>query len=170
MAKPRRVGIAVLTVSDTRDVGTDRSGAYLSQAVVEAGHDLVAKAIVPDDIEAIRSAVTSWAAVPEIDLVISTGGTGLTGRDVTPEAIQPLFDKVIDGFPAVWHAVSFESVGLSTLQSRACAGIVQSTFVFCLPGSPGAVRDGWTRIIAPQLDPNTRPCNLIEIMPRLAER
>jgi molybdenum cofactor biosynthesis protein B len=164
------IGIAILTISDSRDENTDTSGGYLATAVIDAGHRLHAKAIVQDSIEPIRRAIRSWSASPAVDVIICTGGTGLTGRDVTPEAVQPLFDKAIDGFAAVWHALSYESIGPSTLQSRACAGIVNATFVFCLPGSNSAVRDGWTRIIAPQLDPRTRPCNLIEIMPRLAKR
>lgn len=165
-----KVAIAVLTISDTRDDDTDTSGGYLARAVEEAGHRLAGKAIVADDVGAIRAAVQGWADDPAVDVIISTGGTGLTGRDVTPEAVQPLFDKVIDGFAPIWHRVSFDSIGLSTLQSRACAGIVNGTFVFCLPGSNGAVRDGWTKVIAPQLDRTTRPCNFVEIMPRLFEK
>jgi molybdopterin adenylyltransferase len=164
------VRIAVLTVSDTRTLETDSSGGYLAEAIAEAGHLLAARAIVPDDQTKIRAAVRSWIDDPEIDVVISTGGTGLTGRDVTPEAVTPLFDKLIEGFAAVFHAVSFQSVGLSTIQSRACAGVASGTFIFCLPGSGGAVRDGWEKVIAPQLDARTRPCNLVEIMPRLEER
>jgi molybdenum cofactor biosynthesis protein B len=163
------VRIAVLTVSDTRTPETDSSGGYLAGAVEGAGHVLAARAIVPDDIDRIRAAVRGWAEDPDIDAVISTGGTGLTGRDVTPEAVTPLFDKAIDGFAVVFHNVSFQSVGLSTIQSRACAGVANGTFVFCLPGSGGAVRDGWEKVIAPQLDARTRPCNLVEIMPRLQE-
>ncbi|MEO6255430.1 MAG: molybdenum cofactor biosynthesis protein B [Sphingomicrobium sp.] len=166
----RRVGIAVLTISDTRDEESDSSGAYLASAAEADGHRLAGKAIVPDDIDSIREAVRRWAADPEIDVIISTGGTGLTGRDVTPEAVQPMFDKVIDGFAPVWHRVSFDGIGLSTLQSRACAGIIDHTFVFCLPGSNGAVRDGWTKVIGPQLNRSTRPCNFVEIMPRLSEQ
>jgi molybdenum cofactor biosynthesis protein B len=163
------VRIAVLTVSDTRTAETDGSGAYLAGAIEAAGHILAARAIVPDDIDRIRAAVRVWTENPDIDAVISTGGTGLTGRDVTPEAVTPLFDKVIEGFAVVFHNVSFQSVGLSTIQSRACAGLANGTFVFCLPGSGGAVRDGWEKVIAPQLDARTRPCNLVEIMPRLQE-
>jgi molybdenum cofactor biosynthesis protein B len=163
------VRIAVLTVSDTRTPETDSSGAYLAGAVERAGHVLAARSIVPDDVDRIRAAVRAWAEDPDIDAVISTGGTGLTGRDVTPEAVAPLFDKVIEGFAVVFHHVSFQSVGLSTIQSRACAGVANGTFVFCLPGSGGAVRDGWEKVIAPQLDARTRPCNLVEIMPRLGE-
>ena len=165
-----RVGIAVLTISDTRDPESDTSGAYLAEAVAEAGHRLAGRRIVPDDVREIRQAVRAWVDSPAIDVIISTGGTGLTGRDVTPEALVPLFDKVIDGFAPVWHRVSYDSIGLSTLQSRACAGIIGETFVFCLPGSNGAVRDGWTKVIGPQLDRSTKPCNFVEIMPRLAER
>ena len=163
------VRIAVLTVSDSRTVERDTSGSYLAAAIEEAGHRLAGRAIVPDDRGLIRAAVKAWVDDPAVDAVITTGGTGLTGRDVTPEAVIPLFDKVIEGFAVVFHNVSFRSVGLSTIQSRACAGIANGTFVFCLPGSCGAVRDGWEQVIAPQLDARTRPCNLVEIMPRLEE-
>ncbi|HEX8239539.1 MAG TPA: molybdenum cofactor biosynthesis protein B [Allosphingosinicella sp.] len=164
------VRIAVLTVSDTRTPETDGSGGWLAAAVGESGHVLAGRAIVPDDIAGIRAAVQAWIDDPAVDVVISTGGTGLTGRDVTPEAVAPLFDKVIEGFAVVFHNVSFQSVGLSTIQSRACAGLAGGTFIFCLPGSGGAVRDGWEKVISPQLDARTRPCNLVEIMPRLEER
>ena len=164
------VSVAVLTVSDTRTLESDSSGTYLAGAIEGAGHVLAARAIVPDDIARIRAAVQAWIDDPEVDVIISTGGTGLTGRDVTPEAVAPLFDKVIEGFAMVFHTVSFQSVGLSTIQSRACAGLANGTFVFCLPGSGGAVRDGWEKVISPQLDARTRPCNLVEIMPRLGER
>ncbi|HEX5259285.1 MAG TPA: molybdenum cofactor biosynthesis protein B [Sphingomicrobium sp.] len=164
------VRVAILTVSDSRDEASDTSGAYLARQVEQDGHRLAGRAIVPDDVQAIRAAVRAWVEDLDIDVIISTGGTGLTGRDVTPEALQPLFDKVIDGFAAVWHQVSFEQIGLSTMQSRACAGVIGSTLVFCLPGSNGAVRDGWTKVIGPQLDRSTRPCNFVEIMPRLTER
>jgi molybdenum cofactor biosynthesis protein B len=163
------VRIAVLTVSDTRTDETDTSGSYLAAAIAAAGHRLVGRAIVPDDRDAIRSAVEALIANPEVDAVITTGGTGLTGRDVTPEAVAPLFEKVIEGFAVVFHTISLRSVGLSTIQSRACAGVARGTFIFCLPGSGGAVRDGWEQVIAPQLDARTRPCNLVEIMPRLQE-
>lgn len=170
MNDARRVSIAILTVSDTRDDETDTSGAYLAEAIERAGHRLADRRIVPDDRQAIQDAVLAWTEGGEVDVAITTGGTGLTGRDVTPEALQPLFDKVIDGFPAVWHAISFQSIGLSTMQSRACAGLVGTMFVFCLPGSNSAVRDGWEKVIEPQLRETTRPCNFVEIMPRLAER
>lgn len=165
----QQIAIAVMTVSDTRTKLTDTSGGYLVSAVEAAGHRLAARAIVPDNIDAIRTAAQGWIDDPAVDVVITTGGTGLTGRDVTPEAIQPLFDKAIDGFSAVFHRVSYDKIGLSTMQSRACAGVAGGTFIFCLPGSGGAVRDGWS-VIAPQLDAATKPCNLTEIMPRLLER
>ena len=164
------VRIAILTVSDTRTFATDSSGAYLAGAVEQAGHHLADRAIVADGIATIRAAAEPWIARSDVDVIISTGGTGLTGRDVTPEAFAPLFDKHIDGFAAVFHRVSFDSIGLSTIQSRACAGIANNTFIFCLPGSGGAVRDGWGKVIASQLDARTRPCNLVEIMPRLHEK
>ena len=164
------VRIAVLTVSDTRTLETDGSGGWLAGAIESAGHVVAARAIVPDDAAKIRAAVQAWIQDPDIDTVISTGGTGLTGRDVTPEAVAPLFDKSIEGFAVVFHNVSFQSVGLSTIQSRACAGVANGTFIFCLPGSGGAVRDGWEKVISPQLDARTQPCNLVEIMKRLGER
>ena len=164
-----QVAIAVMTVSDTRTKLTDTSGGYLVSAVEAAGHRLAARAIVADDIATIRAKAQEWIDDPEVDVIISTGGTGLTGRDVTPEALQPLFDKQIEGFAAVFHRVSYDKIGLSTMQSRACAGVAEGTFIFCLPGSGGAVRDGWS-VIGPQLDSATRPCNLVEIMPQLMER
>lgn len=163
------VRIAVLVVSDTRTLDTDTSGATLAQRIEEAGHVLADRKIVPDDVGAIRSAVEAWLEDSEIDVVISSGGTGLTGRDVTPEAVAPLFEKSIDGFSVIFHQVSFESVGLSTLQSRALAGLAKGTFVFCLPGSTGAVKDGWDKVISYQLDSRHKPCNLVELMPRLQE-
>ena len=164
------VRIALLTVSDTRTLETDTSGGYLAGAVTTAGHILADRAIVPDGIANIRAAVEPWIARDDVDVIISTGGTGLTGRDVTPEAIMPLFDKTIDGFSAMFHRISFDMIGLSTIQSRACAGVANGTFIFCLPGSGGAVRDGWDKILVHQLDARTRPCNFVEIMPRLTER
>ena len=164
------VRIAILTVSDTRTIETDGSGGYLASAVEQAGHSLADRAIVPDGIATIRAAAEPWIMRDDVDVIISTGGTGLTGRDVTPEAFAPLFDKQIDGFSVMFHRVSFDSIGLSTIQSRACAGVANNTFIFCLPGSGGAVRDGWDKVIAPQLDARTGPCNLVEIMPRLSER
>jgi molybdopterin adenylyltransferase len=164
------VRIALLTVSDTRTLETDTSGSYLATAIERAGHQLADRAIVPDGITVIRAAAEPWIERNDIDVIITTGGTGLTGRDVTPEALQPLFDKHIDGFSAMFHRISFDSIGLSTIQSRACAGVANNTFMFCLPGSGGAVRDGWDQLLVHQLDARTRPCNLVEIMPRLSER
>ena len=164
------VRIAVLTVSDTRDAAGDTSGAILAERIDTAGHQLAGRAIVPDEVAAIRGQVQAWIASGAVDVILTTGGTGLTGRDVTPEAVEPLFDKRIEGFSAVFHLVSYQSVGLSTIQSRATAGIVGGVFVFCLPGSNGAVKDGWDKVIRPQLDSRHRPCNLVELMPRLGER
>lgn len=164
------VRIAVLTVSDTRTEKDDTSGDLLAARIKEAGHELAGRAIVRDDVKAIQETVRGWIDDSSVDVVISTGGTGLTGRDVTPEALTPLFEKQIDGFSAVFHKVSFESIGLSTLQSRACAGVAKGTFIFCLPGSNGAVKDGWDKVLAYQLDMRHRPCNFVEIMPRLMEK
>lgn len=166
--KPLR--IAVLTVSDTRDEESDTSGRLLADRVQRDGHHLAQRAWVKDDVGPIQTQLRAWIADPGVDVVITTGGTGLTGRDITPEAAMPLFDKEIEGFKAVWHMVSYQSVGLSTLQSRACAGIAEETFIFCLPGSNGACKDGWDKIIRWQLDYRHLPCNLVEIMPRLLER
>jgi molybdopterin adenylyltransferase len=163
------VSIAVLTVSDTRDEESDTSGAILCARIIEDGHRLAARALVADEVGAIQAQVSAWIDDPQIDVIISTGGTGLTGRDVTPEALTPLFDKQIEGFGVVWHMVSYASVGLSTLQSRACAGISKGTFVFALPGSNGACRDGWDKVIRWQLDSRHKPCNMVELMPRLLE-
>ncbi len=163
------VRIAVLTVSDTRALADDRSGDTLVQMLESAGHQLAARAIVKDDVPAIRAKGHEWIADPAVDVVISTGGTGFTGRDVTPEAIKPLFEKEVDGFSTVFHMVSFQKVGTSTIQSRACAGLARGTYIFCLPGSPGACKDAWNDILKWQLDNRHRPCNFVEIMPRLEE-
>jgi molybdenum cofactor biosynthesis protein B len=164
------VRIAVLVVSDTRTLETDTSGATLVQRIEAGGHEVADRQIVPDDKAQIRARVQTWITDPDIDVVISSGGTGLTGRDVTPEAITPLFDKTIEGFSVIFHQVSYQSVGLSTLQSRAIAGLADGTFIFCLPGSTGAVKDGWDKVISYQLDSRHKPCNLVELMPRLMER
>lgn len=163
------VRIAVLTVSDTRTLTEDTSGTLLAERVQAAGHVLADRKIVKDDAGIIAAQVQAWIDDPEVDAVLSTGGTGLTGRDVTPEAVVPLFDKQIEGFEVVWHMVSYQSVGLSTLQSRACAGVANGTFIFCLPGSNGACKDGWDKIIRWQLDARHKPCNMVELMPRLME-
>ena len=164
------VRIALMTVSDTRTRANDTSGDMLEQRVREAGHVVADRVIVPDEKDAIVEQLKTWIADIAIDAVISTGGTGLTGRDVTPEAFRGVFEKEIDGFSAVFHRVSYEKIGTSTIQSRACAGVANGTYLFALPGSPGAVKDGWDAILKPQLDYRHRPCNFVEIMPRLQER
>ena len=161
--------IAVLTVSDSRTEATDKSGRVLVERLEAAGHRLAEKAIEPDDIYRIRAAVSRWIADPEVQAVITTGGTGITGRDGTPEAIAPLLDKTIDGFGEMFRSLSFRNIGTSTIQSRALAGVANSTFVFSLPGSTGACKDGWDLLIGQQLDYRTQPCNLVELLPRLDE-
>ncbi|MEQ9688580.1 MAG: molybdenum cofactor biosynthesis protein B [Bauldia litoralis] len=163
------VRFAVLTVSDTRSIEEDRSGTTLAERIEEAGHDLAARDLVRDDVAAIQAVINRWTSDPGIDAVITTGGTGLTGRDVTVEAVEPLLDKRMDGFSTVFHIVSYGTIGTSTIQSRAIAGIARETFVFCLPGSPGACRDAWDGILAQQFDYRHAPCNFVEIMPRLDE-
>jgi molybdopterin adenylyltransferase len=163
------VGIAVLTVSDTRSLAADRSGDALVAMLESAGHRLAARALVKDDVPEIKAKVQAWIADAAVDVVITTGGTGFTGRDVTPEAVRPLFEKEVDGFSTVFHLVSFQKVGTSTIQSRACAGLARGTYIFCLPGSPGACKDAWNEILKWQLDNRHRPCNFVEIMPRLEE-
>lgn len=163
------VRIAVLTVSDTRSEKEDKSGSLLVELLTADGHELAGRAIVKDDVPAIQQQVRAWVADPNVDAIITTGGTGLTGRDVTPEAVRPLFDKEIEGFSIVFHMMSFEKVGTSTIQSRALAGLAGGTYIFCVPGSPGACKDAWTGILKYQLDFRHRPCNMVEIMPRLME-
>ena len=164
------VSIAVLTVSDSRNEETDKSGALLVKRLADAGHRPAAKTIVPDDIYQIRAIVSQWIADPDIQAVITTGGTGLTGRDGTPEAVAPLLDKQIDGFGETFRAISLGQIRTSTIQSRAAAGVANGTYVFCVPGSSGACATAWDEIISHQLDYRTRPCNLVEMMPRLLER
>lgn len=159
--------IAVLTVSDTRDEQSDKSGALLADRLKNAGHELAAKAIVKDDVDAIRTQIRTWTEDPEVDLIISTGGTGFAPRDVTPEAVKPLFRREMDGFSVLFHQASYGTVGFSTLQSRAFAGQIDDTFVFCLPGSTGACRDGWELILSHELDSRYRPCSLAGQIPRL---
>ena len=161
--------LAVLTVSDTRTKLDDRSGVALANRAINAGHSVTDRAIVKDDIAEISAQVSLWAADPEIDVILTTGGTGLTGRDVTVEAVAPLFDKTLDGFSILFHRMSVEKIGLATLQSRACAGLVSGTFVFCLPGSTKAVGQAWDEIIAGALDSRYRPSALVDLMPRLKE-
>src|SRR6202162_4383490 len=163
------LNIAVLKVSDTRSLEDDKSGTTLSERLTAAGHKLAARGIVVAEVEAIRTIIKRWIADPGIDAIITTGGTGFTGRDVTPEAIEALFEKRMDGFSIAVHMLRHAKTGTSTIQSRATAGVAGATFVFCLPGSPGACRDGWDGILAAQLDYRTRPCNFVEIMPRLDE-
>lgn len=161
--------IAVLTVSDTRTEETDSSGALLVSRLKEAGHELAGKAIVPDDIEAIRARVRQWVDDEGVDLIISTGGTGFTPRDVTPEAVKPLLRREMDGFSILFHQASLGTVGVSTLQSRALAGQIDDCFIFCLPGSTGACRDGWDLVLALELDSRYRPCSLAGQIPRLRQ-
>jgi molybdenum cofactor biosynthesis protein B len=165
----RPVRIAVLTVSDTRDASSDTSGDILVERIENAGHALADRALVTDDQAKITARLRTWIDDSNVDVVISTGGTGLTGRDVTVEAFRSVFEKEIDGFSVIFHQISFEKIGTSTLQSRACAGVAKGTYLFALPGSNGAVKDGWDGILKWQLDNRHRPCNFVEIMPRLEE-
>jgi molybdopterin adenylyltransferase len=161
--------IAVLTISDTREMADDKSGATLSDRIKAAGHVVVERTIVQDDIEAIRARVKEWIEAPAVDVIITTGGTGFTGRDVTPEAVEPLFEKKMEAFAALFLMVSFRKIGTSAIQTRATAGLANSTYIFCLPGSPGACKDAWDEILVHQLDYRYGPCNFVEIMPRLDE-
>ncbi|NJL82265.1 MAG: molybdenum cofactor biosynthesis protein B [Chloroflexaceae bacterium] len=164
------VRIAIMTVSDTRTEETDKSGQYLMESIKAAGHYLVEKIIVPDDIYKIRAVISRWIVDPDIEVAITTGGTGLTGRDGTPEAIKPLLDKEIKGFGELFRMISYEEIKTSTIQSRALAGVANGTYIFCLPGSSGACRTGWEKILKDQLDYRHRPCNFVELMPRLLEK
>ena len=159
--------IAVLTVSDSRTDETDTSGALLAERLTAAGHELAGKAIVGDEAEAVRARVQAWAADPEVDVILTTGGTGFAPRDLTPEAVKPLFRREMDGFAVAFHQASLGTVGLATLQSRACAGQIDDTFLFCLPGSTGACRDAWDLVLAAALDSRSRPCSLAGQVPRL---
>ena len=163
------VNIAVLTISDSRDAATDKSGAVLAERITSAGHKLAAKRIVRDDKRAIVKQLKAWIRDPEIDVVIATGGTGVTGRDVTPEAFASVYDKEISGFGELFRMLSYEKIKTSTIQSRATGGVAGGTYLFALPGSPGACRDGWDDILRLQLDIRTRPCNFAELLPRLKE-
>jgi len=164
------LAIAVIAVSDSRTLETDTSGALLQSLLEADGHGCAGRQVVPDDIQLIRKAVQAYIADPEVDVVLTTGGTGFSGRDVTPEAVEPLFDKRMEGFSVLFHHYSATTVGTSSLQSRATAGLAGTTFVFCLPGSRGACRDAWEGILSHQLDYRHKPCNFVELMPRLAER
>jgi molybdenum cofactor biosynthesis protein B len=163
------VAIAVLTVSDSRGPKEDESGKTLIDRLEAAGHTLAARAVVKDDVAQIRKQLTAWIDDPNIDVVITTGGTGLTGRDVTPEAVEGLYEKKIEGFGELFRSISYGKVGTSTIQSRAVGGVCRGTYLFSLPGSPSACRDGWDEILRFQLDSRYRPCNLVELMPRLLE-
>jgi molybdenum cofactor biosynthesis protein B len=164
------VNIAVLTVSDSRTEDTDTSGKVLTERLIEAGHHLAARAIVADDIYRIRELLSRWIADPEVNVVITTGGTGLTGRDITPEAVRPLLDKEIEGVGELFRWISYQDIKTSTVASRALGGVANATFIFCLPGSTGACKTGWDEIIGPQLDHQNAPCNMVELMPRLLEK
>jgi molybdenum cofactor biosynthesis protein B len=163
------VNIAVLTISDTRGIDDDKSGRTLAEMIERDGHKIAARRIVRDDRAAIATQIKEWIADPAVDVVISTGGTGVTGRDVTPEAFQSVFEKEIAGFGELFRMISFQKVGTSALQSRAVGGVAGGTYLFALPGSPSACRDGWEEILRLQLDNRHRPCNLVELMPRLQE-
>jgi len=160
---------AVLTVSDTRELADDKSGATLVERIEKAGHAVAERTIVTDDVDKIRARVRAWIADPAVDVILTTGGTGFTGRDVTPEAVEPLFEKRMDGFATLFLMVSHAKIGTSAIQTRATAGVAGATYIFCLPGSPGACRDAWDDILVHQLDYRYRPCNFVEIMPRLDE-
>jgi molybdenum cofactor biosynthesis protein B len=164
------LNIAVLTVSDSRTDADDTSGALLRDKAETSGHRVIAKEIVRDDVYQMRAVFSRWIADPQVHVVLSTGGTGITGRDSTPEAIAPLLDKQIEGFGELFRSVSFEEIGTSTVQSRAVGGLANATFVFCLPGSSGACRTAWEKILEPQLDHRTRPCNFAQLIPRLLEK
>ena len=164
------LNIAVMTVSDSRTDADDKSGRILTDRLIGAGHKLVEKIIVPDDIYQMRAVVSNWIASPDVHAVITTGGTGLTGRDVTPEAMKVLYDKEIEGFGEIFRKISYDLIRTSTIQSRAVAGLANGTVIFSLPGSPGACKDGWDEIISYQLDSRVKPCNLVEMMPRFLEK
>ena len=165
-----QVAIALLTVSDSRTLANDTSGDALAARITEAGHQLAARTLLPDDADQLTEQLRSWIADPQIDVIITTGGTGITGRDVTPEAFARVLDKTIEGFGELFRMLSFQKIGTSTIQSRAIGGVAGSTYLFALPGSTGAVKDGWDDILRWQLDSRHRPCNLVELMPRLTER
>jgi molybdenum cofactor biosynthesis protein B len=163
------VRFAVLAVSDSRTLADDRSGATLAQRITDAGHILSGRALTTDDADKIRKQVKKWLKDDDVDVIITTGGTGFTGRDVTPDAVAPLFEKTMDGFAAVFHRISYEKIGTSTIQSRATAGLAKGKFIFVLPGSTGACKDAWDGILVRQFDYRQEPCNFVEIMPRLDE-
>ncbi len=165
-----QLGIAVLTVSDTRTENDDKSGQLLVKRLETAGHRLIEKQIVPDDKFHIRAVISKWCINTDIQVILTTGGTGVTGRDGTPEAVEVLLDKVIEGFGETFRAISYQQIGTSTMQSRAIAGVANGRYIFCIPGSSGACATAWDELISHQLDYRTRPCNLVELMPRLLEK
>jgi molybdenum cofactor biosynthesis protein B len=165
-----RLNCSVLTVSDSRTLKEDTSGALLEELITGDGHILADRTLVRDDVYQVRAVVSGWIADPQVQIVVTTGGTGFTGRDSTPEALTPLFDKTIDGFGELFRQISFADIGASTIQSRCVGGLANGTLIFALPGSSNAVRTGWEKILRPQLDANTRPCNFVELLPRLLER
>ena len=164
------LNIGLITISDTREISNDKSGEFLSKAIKDANHCLFDRLIIPDNIEKIQEVITKWVGTNSIDVIITSGGTGLTGRDVTPEAVGPLLEKRIDGFSALFHQISSSKIGTSTIQSRALGGVFNNVYIFCLPGSPNACKDAWNEILIHQLDINHKPCNLVEIIPRLSEK
>ena len=164
------INIAVVTISDTRNIKNDTSGDILSKRIIDYGHQMIERIIIPDDVKKIKDTLKSMTQKKEIDCIITTGGTGLTGRDTTPEAVKEIASKQIDGFGELFRQVSFEKIGTSAIQSRAVAALINSTYVFCLPGSNGACKDGWDEILKYQLDIRHKPCNFVEIMPRLNEK
>jgi molybdenum cofactor biosynthesis protein B len=169
MTTSSRLNCTVLTVSDSRTVKEDTSGALLAELIEGSGHRLLDRTLVRDDVYQVRAVVSKWIADEDVSVIITTGGTGFTGRDSTPEALAPLFDKTIDGFGELFRQVSYEEIGASTIQSRCVGGLANATLIFALPGSSNAVRTGWTKILAPQLDINTGPCNFVELIPRFRE-
>jgi molybdenum cofactor biosynthesis protein B len=164
------LGIAVLTISDSRDAGNDTSGDLLAERIAAAGHHLRARALVRDDKAGIQRQAQAWIEDPAVDVIITNGGTGLSAREVAPEAMRELFDRELEGFTVLWHLVSYETVGVSTMQSRACAGLAGNTVIYVLPGSNGACRDGWDKLISLQLDSRHRPCSILEAIPRFQKR
>jgi molybdenum cofactor biosynthesis protein B len=164
------LGLAVLTISDSRDAGNDTSGDLLAERITAAGHHLRARALVRDDKAGIQRQARAWIEDPGVDVIITNGGTGLTAREVAPEALRELFDRELEGFTVLWHLISYETVGVSTMQSRACAGLAGNTVIYVLPGSNGACRDGWDKLISLQLDSRHRPCSILEAIPRFQKR
>ena len=164
------ISVGLLTISDTRTLENDKSGDLLSEKIIESGHKLISRKIVKDDVNQIQTVSKDWCQSPEIDVIISTGGTGLTGRDISPEAFKEIFEKEIEGFGEIFRYISYKKIGTSSMQSRACAGVLNGTYIFVLPGSPSACKDAWDEILIYQLDYRNKPCNFVEIIPRLLEK